>query len=198
MPTIGQVERVARQSDDRDEGLSDWDNALALAGLQPCPEREPARVCFTAAELLEMCLDEVGAMPVSEELKLYARSRGWQFPRLPERWTVIRDRVIATRRREGRSVPEPVLKRLRPSFAAATPAAESRRRRSWTEEGAVEGMVLFLDSHPRKTTHPFYVKFASGRREVCPASSLKQFGGYVRVKKLAERKRRERAMAAQG
>jgi hypothetical protein len=188
LPTLGQVERVAREWAERDEELADWDNALALAGLPRRRKPEPPRP-RSVADLLESCLDEVEALPSLEDLKEYARSRGWQFPRLAgTTWRAERDKVLATRRREGRPVPEQVPKRRRPSFTAPAPAGESERRNlPWTEERAVAGMILFLDAVTDGKTLRDYQTFAKGRREVASQSSLKPFGGYGRIKRLAER-----------
>ena len=58
-PTEGQIVRVA----------GDWDRALKLAGLNPRSKASGPKAGLPPAEVLELCLDEFGALPTVHEIE---------------------------------------------------------------------------------------------------------------------------------
>lgn len=148
LPTLGQIERIARNEADERDDREPWDIALELAGLEPRPGR---RASLSVVEALLLFAEETdGAFCSRKQLMLWARDRG-----LAVEWTggkpwqdYLRD-ARARRRSEGLVVRR---KTALARDATAKPAEAyeqlPRRRNAPTrpEETAVEAVTRYVES----------------------------------------------------
>ncbi len=148
-----------------------WRVACERAGLAPI---EPFVVeQLDPADLVNLCIDEIGVVPASRWFEAWCRTRGYRLGR--QRWADTIDTARERREATGNAWPEQAPSSLPPAAPLPTDRQGERTRYAWSDEAILEALGIYLaDVDKRKRTPSLrdYMAFSRGRLDMPGKTTL--------------------------
>lgn len=174
VPTVDQIHRAFRLHDP----VWSWDDGLRAAGLQ-ARAATGGRAGLGWPELIDRFMDEMGFVPSWRQAAAYAAAKNVGVQRNEGRWMDHLAQARARRRERGAPVPRRrVVGSLDLSGVSAAASAEEasrRRKRVWTAEECVAGLVRALElAGGRPLSQKLLRQLAAAHLGVIPTYSIIQ------------------------